>query len=68
MLTEARVILPGAQTMLGFQLIVTMTDPFEVMPRSVKAIRFVALGALILSVMVLTTPAALHRLSFRGRD
>jgi hypothetical protein len=54
--------------MLGFQLIVTMTDPFDAMPTNVKAIHFVALGALILCVIVLITPAAVHRLSFGGRD
>src|SRR4029453_2647559 len=34
MLTEARVILPGAQALLGFQLIVTLTPPFEQLPPS----------------------------------
>src|SRR6266702_8458456 len=32
MLTEARVVLPGAQTLLGFQLIVMMTKRFEQLP------------------------------------
>ena len=29
MLTEARVILPGAQALLGFQLVITFSDAFE---------------------------------------
>jgi Family of unknown function (DUF6328) len=68
MLTEARVILPGAQAMLGFQLIVTMTQPFNDMAAGIKLIHFIALGAVILTVILLITPAAVHRLSFAGRD
>ena len=68
MLTESRVILPGAQAMLGFQLIVTMTDAFDEMLGSVKYIHFTSLGAVILTVVLLITPAAVHRLSFAGRD
>jgi hypothetical protein len=68
MLTEARVILPGAQAMLGFQLIVTMSHAFGEMPAGAKFAHFAALGAMILSVVLLITPAAVHRLSFAGRD
>ena len=32
MLTEARVILPGAQALLGFQLAIVLTDTFEKLP------------------------------------
>jgi hypothetical protein len=68
MLTEARVILPGAQAMLGFQLIVTMSPAFSEMPTGAKFAHFAALGAMILSVVLLIAPAAVHRLSFARRD
>jgi Family of unknown function (DUF6328) len=68
MLTEARVILPGAQAMLGFQLIVTLSTKFYEMAAGIKTLHFVALGALILSVVLLITPAAVHRLRFAGSD
>ena len=68
MLTESRVILPGAQAMLGFQLIATMTDAFAEMAAPAKYLHFAALGAVILSVVLLIAPAAVHRLSFAGRD
>jgi hypothetical protein len=68
MLTEARVILPGAQAMLGFQLVVTLANAFNEMVARVKLVHFVALGAVILSVVLLIAPAAVHRLSFAGRD
>jgi hypothetical protein len=68
MLTEARVILPGAQAMLGFQLIVTLTRKFDEMASGIKMLHFAALGALVLSVVLLITPAAVHRLGFAGKD
>lgn len=68
MLTEARVILPGAQALLGFQFIVTLTRTFERLPRTVQLIHFVALAALALCVILLIAPAAIHRMAFRGRD
>jgi hypothetical protein len=68
MLTEARVILPGAQALLGFQFIVTMTDAFTKLPTTVQTIHFVALAFVAFSVMLLISPAAVHRLAFRGED
>lgn len=68
MLTEARVILPGAQALLGFQFIVTMAKAFEKLPAAEQAIHFAALAAVALAAMLLLTPAAVHRLAFAGRD
>jgi hypothetical protein len=68
MLTEARVILPGAQALLGFQFVVTMTDAFAKLPEFDPEIHFCALAAVALSVILLITPAAVHRLAFRGQD
>lgn len=68
MLTEARVILPGAQALLGFQLVVTMTKPFAQLPETIRLLHFAALAAVALSVMLLITPAAVHRMTFRGHD
>lgn len=68
MLTEARVILPGAQAMVGFQLIVVMTESFERLPRVYQKLHFVALALAALSVVLLIAPAAVHRLAFSGED
>jgi hypothetical protein len=68
MLTEARVILPGAQALLGFQFVVTMTKAFAAMPAADHAVHFFALAAVALSVMLLLAPAAVHRLTFAGLD
>jgi len=68
MLTEARVILPGAQALLGFQFIVTLTKPFTELPRTMQLIHFGALAAIALSIVLLIAPAAIHRMTFKGED
>jgi hypothetical protein len=68
MLTEARVILPGAQALIGFQLVVTMTKTFSQLAPAEQHIHFASLCAVTLSVMLLITPAAVHRMTFGGQD
>jgi Family of unknown function (DUF6328) len=68
MLTEARVILPGAQALLAFQFIVTMSKRFADLPHPWQVMHFVALGFLALAVLLLIAPAALHRVAFAGDD
>jgi hypothetical protein len=68
MLTEARVILPGVQALLGFQFVVTMTKAFHDLPLFERDIHFAALGAILLAIMLLLMPGALHRLTFGGAD
>jgi hypothetical protein len=68
MLTEARVIIPGAQALLGFQLIVTLHRSFEELAASSRLIHIVSLCAVALAVILLMTPAALHRITFAGED
>jgi Family of unknown function (DUF6328) len=68
MLTEARVILPGAQATLGFQLIVVMTEAFEQLPDSLQRLHLAALALDTLSILLLIAPAAAHRMAFHGND
>ena len=67
MLTEARVIIPGAQALLGFQLIAVLTKPFSELPPFFTYLHCVGLSAVALSVILLMTPAALHRIGRRLR-
>jgi hypothetical protein len=60
MLTEARVILPGAQE--------TLHRSFEELAASSRLIHMVSLCAVALAVILLMTPAALHRITFAGED
>jgi hypothetical protein len=68
MLTEARVLLPGAQALLGFQLAVMLTQGFERLPSSSKTIHAVSLCCIALAIILLMTPAAFHRISYGGED
>lgn len=68
MLTEARVIVPGAQALLGFQLTVTFTRAFEQLDAALKLVHVTALCFVAVAVVLLMTPAALHRIAFKGRD
>ncbi|MDB5298715.1 MAG: hypothetical protein JWO87_378 [Phycisphaerales bacterium] len=65
-LTEARVVLPGAQAILGFQFIATLTDSFERLPSSFKYVHVVSLGLTALTVILLIAPAAFHRVVEHG--
>jgi hypothetical protein len=68
LLTEARVIIPGGQALFGFQFIAMLTKGFDQLPHSSQLVHTAALCLVALNVIVLMTPAALHRLSFAGED
>ncbi|MBV8742956.1 MAG: hypothetical protein JOZ12_14300 [Sinobacteraceae bacterium] len=68
MLTEARVVLPGVQALLGFQLIVVMTQAFERLPHPLQQLHFVSLAVCGVTVGLLLAPAAVHRIAFSGQD
>ncbi len=66
MLTEARVVLPGVQALLGFQLAATLVDAFERLPESSKHLHLAGLRCLAIATVLLITPAAYHRPSGGG--
>ncbi len=68
LLTEARLIIPGAQALLGFQLTVTLTKAFSELPVEAKVAYAAALCCLGLAVLLLMAPASLHRIGFNGED
>jgi hypothetical protein len=68
LLTEARLIIPGAQALLGFQFVAMLTSGFDRLPQASKVTHVIALGLIAINVMLLMTPAALHRLSYGGED
>jgi len=67
-LTEARVVLPGAQALLGFQFATTLMDAFKKLPESSKYVHFVSLILVGLAIIFLMTPAAYHRIVERGEN
>jgi magnesium-transporting ATPase (P-type) len=68
MLTEARVIIPGCQALLGFQFVVMLTHGFDELPAGAKTVHAAALCLVTVAMILLMTPAALHRQSFGGND
>jgi hypothetical protein len=68
LLTEARLIIPGGQALFGFQFIAMLTTGFDRLPDSAKTVHAAALCLIGLNVIIMMTPAALHRLSFGGED
>ena len=67
-LTEARMVLPGVQALLGFQLATMMMEGFDKLPQSSKYIHLISLILMGLCVILLMTPAAYHRIVERGED
>jgi len=68
MLTEARVILPGAQALLGFQLAIIVTKSFDALPAASKLVHAASLAAVAIAVILLMAPAAYHRIVYAGED
>jgi Family of unknown function (DUF6328) len=68
MLIEARVILPGAQALLGFQLAIVVTQSFDEISATSKLVHLVGLCLVTLTVILLMAPAAYHRLVYAGED
>ena len=67
-LTETRVVLPGAQTLLGFQFSIFLMESFDKLPASSRYVHFASLAMVALSIVLLMTPAAYHRIVERGEE
>lgn len=67
-LTEIRMVLPGAQALLGFQFITLVLEEFEKLPQTMKVVHLVSLSMMTLAVILLMTPAAYHRIVEKGEN
>ena len=68
MLTEARVLLPGAQALFGFQMAVLLTDAFGNLPETSKILHAAALCSIALAIILVMALAAFHRIAYRGEN
>ncbi|MDB5416806.1 MAG: putative rane protein [Phenylobacterium sp.] len=68
LLTEARIVLPGVQALLGFQFAAYLTDKFAKLDPGVQAVQTASLLLLLLAMLLLMAPAPFHRLAERGED
>ncbi len=67
-LVEARVVLPGAQALMGFQFATMLVEGFDKLPDVSKGIHLISLLLMGVTVVLLMTPAAYHRIVERGED
>jgi hypothetical protein len=67
-LTEARVVLPGVQALLGFQLAIVLTTTFEGLSPTLKAWHGASIALIAVATALLITPAACHRIVYHGED
>jgi len=68
LLTEARMVLPGAQALFGFQLSIVLTHAFEQLPAASRIAHAISIAFVAVSVMLLMAPAAYHRIVYDGED
>jgi hypothetical protein len=67
-LTEARMVLPGVQALLGFQLASMLMEGFDKLPEASKYVHLASLGFIAIAAILLMTPAAYHRIVEEGED
>nr|WP_228531049.1 MULTISPECIES: DUF6328 family protein [Myxococcaceae] len=67
-LQESRMVLPGAQALLGFQMAILLMKTFDQLPWGSRVVHLASLGCVALSVLLLLTPAAYHRIVEQGEE
>ena len=60
---EARMVLPGIQALFGFQLIAAFNERFHQLTEREQVLHFAALTLVAISIALIMTPAAYHRLA-----
>ncbi|UPT75177.1 MAG: DUF6328 family protein [Elusimicrobiota bacterium] len=66
-LEECRVVTPGIQTMIGFQMIVLFNSTFDQkLDADMRLLHLGAMGVVLVAMFLLLTPAAYHRLAEPG--
>jgi len=68
LLIECRMVLPGVQALLGFQLITFFMQGFSYLPQASKWIHCAGLLATAVATVLVITPAAYHRIAEAGED
>src|ERR687885_412952 len=67
-LNEARILVLGAQILLGFQFRAFLQPGFEGLPASAQYAKLGGLGLLLIALALVISPAPFHRLAERGED
>jgi len=64
---EARMLLPGVQAILGFQLVAVTNNRFDLLTANEKLLFLAAFVMLAVAMGLMMAPAAYHRQAERGR-
>ena len=67
-LIEDRMVLPGAQALLGFQVANAFTNTFDRLPKTSQWTHLGSLLCVAMSTIFLIAPAAYHRIAENGED
>lgn len=67
-LDEGRMLILGAQVLLGFQYRAIMEPGFESLPRHSQYLKLGGMGLMLLAVALLILPSAYHRIVAEGED
>lgn len=65
-LEEIRVVMPGSQALLGFQLVALFSTGFTALSQNLKELHLASLGFIALATIFLMAPSAYHRIACRG--
>ena len=65
-LTEIRMVLPGAQALLGFGVGAVLMESFDHLPQSSQLIHLCGVGFVMLATILLMAPASRHRITEHG--
>jgi uncharacterized protein DUF6328 len=67
-LIECRIVLPGAQALLGFQFITVFMDRFQRLAEGLRYVHVASLFCVAVATVLLITPAAYHRIVEGGEE
>ena len=67
-LSEVRLVLPGAQALFGLQLSVALMQGFATLAAPARLAYLMSLGLMALAIVLLLTPVAFHRIVERGKS
>lgn len=67
-MTESRMIVPGAQALLGFQFSTVFTTAFDRLSTTCKIAHIAGMCCIALATVLLIAPASFHRIAENGED
>lgn len=65
---EIRIVIPGTETLLGFQLAAVFSNGFDALPSDLKYAHLISLFCVAICILLLLTPVAFHRIVEKGKD